>query len=495
MIEFFSGIWRRFRAWLATVTAVEVGKANDGLLLIERAGTPLDRTWAELSEDFTDALKAWRTNPLAKRLVGIVTAYVVGAQGVRLRAPSYKTLDKWLKEFMAEPENRMAIRQVEWCDELTRSGELFPTLHFRLDGMVYARAMPASRIEKIDWEKGDYEAETVYHEVSDVFGEDGPKWLSPRAASDELAESGKPQPVMLHYAVNRPVGCLRGESDLKPVLKWLKRYTGWLEDRVRLNAAVRAFLWILKTAGHLVDERAEEYKGEPASGSVVVIEKDVEEWEAVAPDLHARDAQHDGRAIRWMIVAGGPGLSLLDVGESETANLASAKTLGEQRRRFLRLRQSYFAYVIADVAVNAWNRAVALKLRRGRVVTLAEVEVGLPDIAPEDNYSLALAASAITEALNGLKEMTGTSGALRRLALRLLLKFAGGETVSDDEFEEIIGGTFAAPGLGGSEAAVTIAEGLGAGLLARRGGNGRDGGDEHTEDVRAGVYQEWRSVL
>ena len=33
--------------------------------------------------------------------------------------------------------------------------------------------------------------------------------------------------------LNRPVGCLRGESDLAPVLPWLRRYSRWLEDRVR----------------------------------------------------------------------------------------------------------------------------------------------------------------------------------------------------------------------------------------------------------------------
>jgi hypothetical protein len=43
---------------------------------------------------------------------------------------------------------------------------------------------------------------------------------------------------MLHYAVNRPVGAVRGESDLAPILPWLRRYNRWLEDRVRLNAAI-----------------------------------------------------------------------------------------------------------------------------------------------------------------------------------------------------------------------------------------------------------------
>jgi len=313
---------------------------------------------------------------MAKRLVSIVTAYVVGGDGIRLRAPTYRALDSFLSEFMDHPENRMTMRQAAWCDELSRSGELFPTLHTNVDGMSFVRAVPASRIRAIDWREGDYEAETQYHEASGMIGEDDIIWRHPRALPTEFNGARVP-PAMLHYAVNRPVGCLRGSSDLASVLKWLRRYTGWLEDRVRLNAAVRAFLWIVSVPGHMVKEKAEQYRGEPASGSVVVKERDVETWEAVTPNLRAQDAEADGRAIRWMIVAGGPGLSLLDVGESETANLASAKTLGEQRRRFLRRRQAYFGWMLADVAVHAWNRAVLLGLRRGRVVSVADVEIGL----------------------------------------------------------------------------------------------------------------------
>ena len=61
-----------------------------------------------------------------------------------------------------------------------------------------------------------------------------------------------------------------------------------------------------------------ELRTPPEPGSVQVIDKDAEEWEAVAPTLHAHDAQADGRAIRWMVAAGGPGLALTDFGESET---------------------------------------------------------------------------------------------------------------------------------------------------------------------------------
>lgn len=429
-------------ARLARVTVVPVGKANDGLVPFGRSGTDLDKDWGVLLDEFKSAFDAWRKNPLARRLVGIVTAYVLGGDIILLRASSYAPLDKFIHEVVNHPENRFAVRQADWCDELTRAGELFPTLHFNsADGVVYLRAVSASRVERVEWLEQDYEAETTYHEVGDVLSE-GEVWYHPRAVPDRdgLAEGAKPKPVMLHYAINRPVGCVRGESDLAPILPWVKRYSRWLEDRVRTNAAHRVFLWIVKVPSQLVKAKEEQYKSMPAAGSVMVV-GDNEDWTAVTPSLQARDASPDGRAIRWMVVAGGPGLSLLDLGESETANRASAEVLGAQRRRFLRRRQAYFGFILADVVLQAWNRAVALGLRRGRPATLAQIEVGVPDIAPEDNWQLARAAGQITDAMTKLEKMVGPSAALRRVAARMMFKFAG-ESVLDTEFEEIVGGAF-----------------------------------------------------
>ena len=80
-----------------------------------------------------------------------------------------------------------------------------------------------------------------------------------RGISDaDAAAAAAPGPVCLHFAVNRPVGCVRGESDLASVLPWLRRYSRWLEDRTRLNAAVHAFLWLVKVPGAMLARRKAE---------------------------------------------------------------------------------------------------------------------------------------------------------------------------------------------------------------------------------------------
>ncbi len=430
------------RAALAQVTAEPVGVLHDGLVGFS-AGSQLDKPWDELRQEFDDARAAWRHNALARRLVSIVTAYVVG-EGITLSAEAPALAD-FAARFWSDPQNQLELRQYQWCDELTRAGELFITLHLnRADGMSYVRALPASAVDRVETQPGDYETELACHEAvgpeDPDYAQGGRWWRSPdHPEADVPREDGRYAPVCLHFAVNRPVGCVRGESDLAPVLPWVRRYSRWLEDRLRLNAAVRAFLWVVRVPGRAVPAKRAEYRRAPEPGSVLVVDRDNEEWQAVTPNLHAADAAADGRAMRWMIVAGGPGTSLVDIGEAEEANLATARAMGEQRTRFMAARQAYFGYVLGSVVLAAYNRAARLGLVDGPEQPLSALRVALPDIAPEDNAALAQSAESLARALSlieGTAAAGETQSAWRRLALRLVLKFAG-EPVGEEELNAV----------------------------------------------------------
>jgi len=198
------------------------------------------------------------------------------------------------------------------------------------------------------------------------------------------------------------------------------------------------FLWIVKVPKTLVEKKKKQYSKTPSPGSIVIVDRDAEEWEAVTPEVNSRDVALDGRALRWMVVAGGPGMSLLDLGESETANLASSRSLAEQRRRFMRRRQAYFGYILADLVVHAWNRAVRLGKRSAREMTVADVEIGLPDVSPEDNVNLTLAARQLMDSLMQLKELVGDSRQFKILSLRLFLKNIA-ERITEEAFDKILG--------------------------------------------------------
>ena len=433
---------QRFAVWLARVTAVNVGRAGDGLIDVGGGGArTLDPDWGQLSDQFADVLEAWRKNPLARRIVGLVTAYVVG-DGIHL-ASDYGALARFLVAFTGDSMNLLELEQGTWCDELTRSGELFLSLHMNpANGISYVRLVPASVIDKVVTRPGDYRAELAYHELVGVedpdYARGGRTWLAPiHPEADQVGADGSVTPVMLHFAVNRPVGCVRGESDLASILVWLKRYSHWLEDRVRFNSAMRAFVWIVKVPSQLVGIKREQYRRPPDSGSVVVTERDKEEWTAVTPDLKAQDAQADGRALRWMVAAGGPGVSLVDFGEAETSNLATARAMGGQRARFMRARQTYFGFVLAQTALVAYNRAVRLGKVRGTEKALPDVIVTAPDISPEDNTDLGMAAQSISNAVTALTALGLRGERWKQLVLRLVLKFAG-ESIADSDLLAVL---------------------------------------------------------
>ena len=405
---------------------VPVGKDNDGINVpIFSSGSDIDRPYHELLDDVSNSLDAWRKHPLARRFVNLITAYVVG-DGIRISS-KYAPLDKFINDFWLHSRNRIILRQAEWCDELTRSGELFLVLFTNpIDGMSHVRAVPASRIDKIEWKEGDYEVELRYHEKGDGLpnlpgDEDNGTWWY----SFDSDEADNPEtPIMLHFAVNRPVGALRGEGDLNSILPWLKRYSAWLEDRVRLNAGMRSFLWIVYAPQRLMQSLREKYRRPPEPGSIIIAEEGAEKWEAVTPQLHAADAAMDGRAIRWMIVAGGPGTSLLDLGEGEDANLASGTVMVDMRRRFLRRRQSYFAWMLVELTLRAYERSRGIRNANRRAITHTDFIVDAPDISSEDNQKLAAAVRDLSDSLTNMQALMGDSTTFREFSLRLFAKFA-----------------------------------------------------------------------
>ena len=397
-----------------------------------RYGTLLDRDWSELYQNQTDALAAWRTNPLARRIVSLSTDYVVGA-GITLDS-NYEPLARFIRKFWSA--NQMDLRLPEMCDELTRVGELFPVLSFDPAGMSLIRFKPASTIDRLEWQPGDYESETKYHEITDAI--EGRWWYAPGNSLPPDATQ-----VMLHHAVNRPIGCTRGEGDLAPILVWLKRYSGWLEDRVRLNWAARSFLYDVTVPANKVDAKAQQYARPPEPGSVIVHD-DSEKWQLHTPNLQARDASPDGRAIRYMVGAGA-GVPLHMLGEGENTNLATATAMQNPTFRQYARRQRYFCFLLRDLVVVAYEHWRTLH-RRYRAATREMITATTPEISKDDNAALATAGREIVQMLATLRDELRTANIeptdeLNRRTVELAFRFAG-EILTTDEINAILGTPF-----------------------------------------------------
>ena len=415
--------WREMQA---TVRAVV--DDSDGWSSLNKGGGH-DRDQAEVQELYEDALKAWRKNPMAKRYIEATTDYIVGDQ-IKISSEIEGMAD-FITAFWNHTKNRMDLRLESMCEELTRAGDLFPVLFLnKADGMSYIRFVTKDEISKIDTRENDWETEIRYHQKKG-FNETK-AWLSPHQATDKTKE------IMLHYAINRPIGALLGESDLASIIPWLLRYSRMLEDRVRLHWAAKIFLWFVTVPNNKVASTIQKYRSPPESGTVIVKDEG-ETWEVQTPNLQGADSAHDLKAIRSMIDAGS-GFPAHYRGEAGDANLATATAMQAPTERRLLRRQKYFVYILKDILYQAYQRGVVV----GKYPELTEKDyskifsVDVPEISRKDNKELATASHQISRAMRELSQhLPKRSQNLSRLVVRLVMRFAG-EPLSAEEIEEIV---------------------------------------------------------
>jgi len=384
----------------------------------------LDLPWAERRQHLEDCLHEWRTNPLAFRITALTTDFVVGS-GIRVRAAD-PAVQSFVDAFWRHPQNRMALRLYKWSDELVRSGELFIALSRNpADGMSYVREIPALLVDDIELDADDMERELRYHQLTDDMA--GRWWLS--AAHPRAAEVDQ---VVLHFAVNRPAGAARGLPDLLPILRWLRRYQDWVEDRARLNKYRSAFLWHCQVTnpapGELERKRAQ-YAKAPTPGSILVTDQN-EQWQAVHAQLDADDAESDGKAIRLMAAAGA-GVPLHFLSEGESATRATAAEMGQPTYRHYKHRQSFLGHVLTETLAVALRRGMSLPDALTRDLGLS---VEVEDLTREDNQALAASAASIVSAL---AEMRAHGWIDDYHAASIALRFAG-EALPPDEIEKML---------------------------------------------------------
>ena len=375
---------------------------------------PRDRRGYDRDEVLADALEAWRVNPLARRVIGMMTQYVVGG-GVGIES-RHKGTNKFLSEWWSHPLNKMDIRIYEWCDELGRSGELFIVVSSDMAGMSYLRAVPAADIQEIETADNDLEQETFIVEKPS-FGEgtrgtrgtkgtislEGRRWQVYNNEQDFRNEDGAWNPVMLHYAINRPVGAKFGESDLSPVLRWLARYASWLEDRARLNRFRNTFVFWVKAKftnqAERLQRQADLNRDPPNPGSILVTDES-ETWSVLSPQLSSFEAAEDGLSLKKMVAAG-TGIPMHFLAEPEGATRTTAESAGGPTFRHFQQRQVFFLWMLEDLA----RVAIARRKVTDRTVNpKAELKATGTDISSRDNAALAAASGTVIGAFAALRD-------------------------------------------------------------------------------------------
>lgn len=385
-----------------------------------------DRQTYDRAQVLADCMDAWRFNPLARRITELTTNYVTG--GGFVVSSTHAGTQEFLERFWNHRLNRLSQRVCELSDELVLSGNLFVLVSTDKAGMSYLRVIPSADIARIESSEADIEQEVYFVGQPGLTGEER-VYPAYQPGRDRLAASGEFEAVMLHYAVNRPVGSQWGESDLAPVLKWLSRYNAWLEDRVRLNRFRNAFVYVVKA--RFANESARSNRQmqlaahPPAPGSVLVTDES-EEWSVLAPKLEALDASSDGLAVKKMIAAG-VGMPLHFLAEPESSTKTTAEAAGNPSFRRFAERQRAMCWILQDLLRVVLERRAYLDRE---VDANAVICVTGGDISARDNAELAEAGKKAAETAAGLHDKGLISS---DELLRLVYRFMGEQLPASED--------------------------------------------------------------
>jgi hypothetical protein len=411
------------RITAAVRSALAVVESENSFLIGTRSlsQTDRDRYTYDRSQILEQCLEAWRENPIARRLVELTSQYVVGG-GLTVNTKD-EAAGQFLDSFWTHRLNRMETRVFELCDELTRTGNLFVMLSTDAGGMSYIRALPASNIDEIVSKENDIEQPVSFKLKAGIDNLDP----APLPAYDPATDTND-KTAVLHYAINRPAGAQWGESDLAPLLRWMSRYSNWLEDRARLNRYRNAFLYVVSAKFASEAQRKARQTAlnaaPPQPGSILVADEN-EKWSAIHPRLESSDAEKDGLAIKKMIAAGA-GVPMHFLAEPESSTRTTAEAAGGPTYRRMEQRQQFFLWVMHDLLTVALTRRAKVDKK---INPLAELSVTGADISSRDNSSLSQAAYYMITVLDDMRD--------RKLIdndefLRLIYRFFG-ETIDAAE--------------------------------------------------------------
>jgi len=333
----------------------------------------------------TQAINAWRSNAMARRVIELTTQFAWG-DGFTFSAKN-KRIEREIQKFWHDPLNDLDQQIPEWADEAWRTGDLFILFSIDQGGAPYVRAIQSEMINHIKTEGNDYRQETAYLRTN--IDE------HPFPAYDPNLEQAE---FVLHFPLNRPVGANFGESDLAPILYWISLYRQFLEDRARATHNAALFSYVL-TKPFTSAEEQKQYANDFAArmpkkpGSAIILNQD-EVIGTITAGLQSFEASTDGLAIKKMI-ATGAGIPLHYLAEPESSTRTTAEAAGAPSFKRFKNRQNFLRHAVYTVV----HTALAIRNKTSPNFPIQpEFEIAVPDITERDNAALAIGAQRIVNA-------------------------------------------------------------------------------------------------
>lgn len=340
-------------------------------------------------------------NPMVKRGLNLRGFYVWGqgcqivarANGKNRDNPNEQDVQAVLAEHIDDEGNQRSVFGQQAREEnehaLGTDGEVFVTLYTKpTTGWVQARTILADEIVDVITDPEDRGTPWYYHRVwhLDGFNADGtprhgqaemlypdvdykPKSRPTRFAGKKIAWD---TPVV-HVAVNRPKGWLRGIPDAYCVINWSRAYKEFLEQWAGLMRSLSKFAWKLTAEGKnreqaktaMAAATAARYRGgdEPV-GSVAFTPPNTS-LEAIPKSGAVIDSE-SGRPLAMMVAAGlNIPVTMLLGDPGQTGARATAETLDWPTELGMKSRREL--WTAAQLRIARYVLTESVRASRGRL--------------------------------------------------------------------------------------------------------------------------------
>jgi hypothetical protein len=382
----------------------------------------------------------WKTNPLGKWIIEVITAFVA-AKGTPYTCKN-EDVKKILDDFWYDPVNRMDMHWENFVRELGIYGEqLWPVFISDNAGRVrlgyidpaYISAVypdPENVKIKLGIEVSSIDSSAKLRRLKIVLGEENTEFLSP--AGQELRETFT-DGFCFFFTVNALTNEMRGTSDLFTVADHLDGYEQFLYDSSEKYARFNSHFWDITVTG-ATDEKLEENRARytpPKNGGAFIHNENIKS-EAVAPELKAEDSQAAARLHRNHIL-GSVGLPEHWFGGGGDVNRATAAEMDAPSKKIIESRQErvknmlelIFDFVIEEAALHGMLRDVPEE-------DLYDYEVQTPEASDKDVAKLATMLTQVANALAVAEANVWISNEEAAKAFAYFLAFVGYEYTPDE---------------------------------------------------------------
>ena len=386
-----------------------------GMGAIDTTGNAPDSDFRRLSGDDTRnlpeltqarsielAFYQWKSNPMAKQIIQLTTAYLVG-RGVRVRCASDRT-QAVVDAFWKDPVNAWDAKLTGKVRYLLNFGEQFyPLFVHPTSGRVRMAYIDPARVSDVVLDADNCE---VVERVEFSGSRTTATLALPHIKVDDadglyaLPEqmAGKHHAAVDFWSLDRPPNASRGTPYLLAMLDWLDILDTFMMSLAARSQLQMAHAWDVTIDG-ADDKTCAAYLasvGKQRPGTIRAHNQRVK-WEAISPNLVAEDASKYGQELKKYI-GSGAGFPPHWLGEEGSSNRATAAEMGVPVVTFLVSLQNEIKHMIERPIAFAIDMAV-----RARMLDADEdrsFEVVMPTIWGTDSSRVANALAQMSISLD-----------------------------------------------------------------------------------------------